>query len=73
MTEIFEQNQADLEFAVEGVSCAGVKIDMVGLHGNRTVTVDFNFPDEFIGVRQLGYGQTFHRLNELCWFLRKGI
>jgi len=49
---------SDLTLAVEGISRARVKIDpILGLDGNRSVAVDFYFPDRIGGVRQLRYWQ----------------
>ena len=52
------------EFIVEGIPCAGEKIDAARLDGNRAVAVNFKLPDEFIAIRQLGDRQALHRFDE---------
>jgi hypothetical protein len=60
------------KLTVERFLRAGIEIYAVGLDDNRSVTVDFYFPNPVRGVRKLRYRQTFHRLDERGIFLRQG-
>jgi hypothetical protein len=61
-----------IEFAVEGIPCARVKTYPIAvLDGNRSIAINFYFPDPIGGLRHLCYGQAIHRLNERGGFLWK--
>jgi hypothetical protein len=60
------------ELAVEGSFRAGIEIYAVGLDGNRSVTVDFYFPNPVRGVWKLRYRQAVHRRDERGVFVRQG-